>query len=133
MLSAIVIVFGLAYSVFEWFTLVDPIYLMNGYGSATPGYAKISVVFVSIGVFGLMMKISKMPSNFTEVLAAISLYVYCVHQIIIIVISRVFGDALSGFDFITYLLVAFITYAISFGFYFAKRKALGTIIQNEGR
>ena len=37
-------------------------------------------------------------------------------------ISKVFGDTLSGFDFITYLLVAFITYAISFGFYFAKGK-----------
>ena len=122
MLSVIAIAFGVVYSVFEWFTLVNPMFLLNGYSSATPGYAKISVVFVSIGVFGLMMKISKTPSNFAEVLAAISLYVYCIHQIIIVLISRILGNALSGFDFITYLLVAFITYAISFGFYFAKGK-----------
>ena len=121
-LSISAIVFGVAYSVFEWLSLVDPLYLQNGYSSAIPSYPKISIVLLSIGIFGLMMKVSNTPSKFSDALAAVSLYVYCIHYVIIVLLRRIFGDGLNGYEFITYMLVVFITYFFSFGFYFAKRK-----------
>ena len=68
------------------------------------------------------MKITKTPSKFTETLAAVSLYIYCLHQIVIVITELISVGALNGLYFLSYLLVVLITYALSIGFYFVKRK-----------
>ncbi len=107
---------GAFFAVLEWLHIPDKIFLDYGYSLAIPCYARISTVLISITVFGFMIKIKKSPSKFVEYLSGLSLYVYCTHQIIINLLNGVF----SKLPFVSYLVVAMISYALSIAIYTLK-------------
>lgn len=115
------IIFGISLSIVEWMVLPNPVFLENGYSIAIPTYPRISLVFSSFGIIGLFFQIKKKPSKLTETMSSISLDVYCIHPISISIVVWITGDALNGLDFLAYLLVVLITYALSVGLYYAKK------------
>ncbi|MBR3300440.1 MAG: acyltransferase [Clostridia bacterium] len=88
---------GMAFAVFEWAYLPNAVFIERGYSIAFPFYARISVVLLSMSIFGLMLKIGRSPSKFIEYLASLSLYAYCVHQIFINLIATSIKKPFLGF------------------------------------
>ena len=88
---------GMAFAVFEWAYLPNAVFIERGYSIAFPSYARISVVLLSMSIFGLMLKIGRSPSKIIEYLASLSLYVYCVHQIFIKLIATSIKKPIFGF------------------------------------
>lgn len=103
------LIVGSGFAVFEWAFLPDPLLLKTGFSLALSLYGRVSVIFVTLALFGLCLKIKKSPTRFTEYLATLSLYVYCIHQIIINFVSPYVRD----YPFIAYCIVVVITYIFS--------------------
>ena len=66
----------------EWQVLPSILYLKNGYSLAMPSYARISSVLISAVVMHEALRIPS-SANWARILASLSLYVYCFHQIFI--------------------------------------------------
>lgn len=107
--------------VYEWFILPSKVYLDNGYFCAMPSYARLSSVFLSAFIIRLSLRIPK-SKLWAKMLAGLSLYVYCFHQILITVTQKVANVV------IRLGIVIVCTYACSYMVvamkkHFAKRKA----------
>ncbi len=129
LVGCIFILIGIGWAFIEWLTLPNELFLQNGYSMALPFYQKISIVFITFGLFSLVLKVRKKPTAFTERLAAVSLYVYCIHQIIIVLSGRILGDILVGYDFVWYLIVVVLSCVLSFGALFIKSKMKNKLLK----
>ncbi len=99
---------GIISAIIEWRFLPDTLFLQSGYQVALPSYGRPSVVLISAAIFGFSLYIEDKPSKAIEYMSALSLYVYCIHQIVITCVS----DKSSN-PAVRYLLVVVITYAAS--------------------
>lgn len=112
----IVLSVGIILSLLEWYYLPSKDFLENGYALMVPFYQKLSVVFVSAAAFSAALKIKKKPSKIIEYLSNISLYVYCTHQFVIILLSKI-----NIVPFLKYLLVLTVSYILSIIIYSGVR------------
>lgn len=108
----LLLVVGVGFVVFEWAFLPDPVFLKAGFSFAIPSYGRVSLVLVSVALFGLCLKIKHKPTRFTEYLATLSLYVYCIHQIIISSLPSYISPT-SSLPHIGYCAVVVVTYLLS--------------------
>lgn len=114
-------VIAISLVVCEWFLLPSKLYLDNGYSCAMPFYARLSSVFLSAFIIRLTLRIPK-SKLWAKILAGLSLYVYCFHQIFITVTQKMMNVV------IRLGIVIVCTYACSYMVvamkkHFAKRKA----------
>ena len=100
-------IIGVICAVAEWKLLLKDTFLLNGYSTAIPSYARVSVIFLSSVIFTVALRVKRKPSKAIEWMSAISLYVYCIHQLVI----QIFVGAFE-FPQIQYVLVVVVTYAI---------------------
>ena len=105
-------VVGVGFAVVEWAFLTDPAFIKAGFSFALPSYGRVSLILISIALFGLCLKIKHTPTRFTEYLATLSLYVYCIHQIIISSLPSYISPT-SPLPHIGYCAVVVVTYLLS--------------------
>ena len=106
----VLFVSGIALAVFEWRCCIDQQYItQGGYAIATPIYARLSQIIIAASVFMLALNVQKEPSKAVKWLASVSLYAYCLHQIIIVIADRL----LPVSEFIIFLLTIVCTYVLS--------------------
>lgn len=100
-------VIGVICVVAEWELLLKDAFLLNGYSTAIPLYARVSVIFLSSVIFTVALRAKRKPSKAIEWMSAISLYAYCIHQLVILIFAGAFEVPQ-----IQYILVVVVTYAI---------------------
>ena len=109
---------GVALAVIEWILIPDSKYISQGvYAVALPIYSRLSQIVIASAIFILMLNIKKEPSKIVLLLSNVSLYAYCVHQIIITELSKRFEIQ----SFISFLITIVITYFCSIVLFFLKR------------
>lgn len=100
---------GLAMAIAEWRLLPSEEFLQSGYSMAMPSYARISVLMLACAVFLASLRMRLTPNALVVGMAGLSLYVYCVHQLVIVVLGDVIRSPL-----IDYIVVVALTYCVSF-------------------
>lgn len=104
----IMLLLSAIFFVIEWKYLPDKAFLESGYSLAMPLYAKVSTVLLSVSVFGFALKIKKCPAKIIGYASGLSLWVYCIHQVIINLLTDININS-----FLMYCAVTVITYIIS--------------------
>lgn len=100
----------------EWVRLPDAMYLESGYSMAIPLYARLSILAISFSAFAIAFYVKRKPGKIIETMSRISLYVYCVHQLVIVSLINILNEK----PLIKYVVVVLLTYAISISFYSVK-------------
>lgn len=118
---------GLLAAIVEWRLLPNACYLQNGYTMALPSYARVSVVLLSCGIFFAALQKNQSPGLTVEKMAALSLYVYITHQVVI----KLLGNRMDS-PFVNYLIVTACTYSICFIAYVIIKKTK-SFIQSHAR
>lgn len=99
---------GIVCVIAEWRLLPSEKFLLSGYSMAMPSYARVSVVLFTFAIFAATLKCKKKPGKSLKLMSRVSLYVYCLHQLVI----NMIGDKISQ-PLYLYVAVLIITYSLT--------------------